>query len=167
VIELESYVLAIIAVGGTLLGTFLGAWVNARLARQAEDRRWGRERENRLNEKRLEAYLDYLALAGRMQVWMTVYWAKYPGGIERSSDEYQRLVEHITQHTFEASNRVKLLGTEAVSSVVAQLHIVLLSSLGELTKQQQKDFQDKYVSARADFLKVARADLGIAAGTKM
>jgi hypothetical protein len=163
VIELESYILAIVAVAGTLLG----AWLNARLARQAENRRWERERENRLNEKRLEAYLDYLALGGRMQVWITAYWAKYPGGIERSSDEYQRLVEHMTQYTFEASNRVKLLGTEAVSSTVSELHIVLLSSLGELTKQQQQDFQDRYASARGNFLKVARADLGIAVGTKM
>jgi hypothetical protein len=160
--ELESYILAVVAISGTLLG----AWLNARLASHAEERKWERERETRYHEKRLEVYTHYLALVDRTQLRMVAFWAKNPKGFDRSSDEYQGLLQQLTQDGYEASTRAIILGTTEVNSALTKLHMTLLNSLGESTKQEQQDSEVSYLDAREHFLEAVRRELGIAAGTK-
>lgn len=160
---MQNYILAVVAVSGTLLG----AWLNARLARQTEDRRWERERRAedrrwerehlvRYSEERLAAYTHYLSLTDRSYNRLTQYWRMHPEGWESQAgrDEFYGLVTEITEDGFTSTSRVMLLGSTSVHVKVLQLQGILLRPVSkeEFTSEERHDFHREYRDARSEYI---------------
>jgi len=150
----ESVVLALLAVGGTLFGT----WLGGQMARRTEDRNW-------LRAKRLDAYTELLIACDVLIEGATAAYRTEPH-TQEAVDAQQRLVDQQAV-MYRATDRVKLVGSKKIQGPVEALTLYCGQTLGTKAMMSPRPSADEWKEMRVTRLAqlyrtvrdVARTDL--------
>lgn len=149
-----ALLVALIA-GGFALG---GTWLGSRLSGTSEDRRW-------LRQHRLDAYDELLAACDAVAGYAHVVYGETPG-TQAVVDAQGRLLELQTA-AYRASDRVKLVGSEAIQDPAQALAFYCGSTLGTKAMANPRPSAEEWRAVRVTGLvplfravrDAARADL--------
>jgi hypothetical protein len=157
--------LAMIGIAGTLIGTYLGSWMQLRQQREqraAEDR-------TRFHAVRLEAYATYIAVLRRF----TVYVYRWRDQASRPvSAEQRALVDELQNELWTTVERVALLASPNIVRIAEDMYSdinILVSRLNDAADERLRldafnAFFKEFFSKRNALRDAMRQELDIKSG---